>query len=110
MSDDDLRAVKPAFPGSPGPVKVHNRRRFLSTMQGADATGILVREYTDTLVTVTELRSEEYGETERLWMVRAEDGTEFHAWESELLEGGTNVYVLPNGEYAANPEWKGYDT
>lgn len=93
------------IPGRPGPVKVNQTRRFLSTLVERDGHGILVRQYTNQPVRVIELRAKEYDETERLWLVRAEDGVEFSAWESELTEGGSNVYVTPDGTYEDNPEW-----
>lgn len=107
----DTATRKPTIEGTEGPVAVGDVRRFLSTLQDEDGHNILVRRYTDQRVTVIaqiEVPDDEDEEPEAMWQVRAEDGTEFAAWESELLLGGTNVYVMPNGEYVANPEWRGW--
>lgn len=90
-------------------VNVGERRQFRSTLQGEDGEGILVRRYTDQHVDVIEdlgeAESVDDGPGERLFRVRADDGTTFAAWESELIPHGTNVYVLPNGEYVSDPEF-----
>jgi hypothetical protein len=71
-------------------VKVGERREFYSTLQGADAAGIKVRNYTGQTVEVVKDISdtvepvEPGGYTEPLFVVRAPDGVEFDAWQEEL--------------------------
>lgn len=89
-----------------GPVRAGDRRRFRSTLYGLDGEGILVRKYSDQPVTVLRPADNADEYLEPMWRVRAEDGTEFSAWERELVRGGSNVYVLPDGTYVDNPEWK----
>ena len=86
-------------------VKRGDRRTFRSTLQGEDGFGVLVHKYSDQTVTVlTSGRLIE--DSENLFTVQADDETIFSAWESELIPGGTNVYVNSDGEYVANPGWK----
>lgn len=91
-------------------VTVGDRRTFRSSLQEEDGEGILVRLYTGQPVEVIAEagKYDEDGEDaiEYLFRVRAEDGTEFTVWETELIDHAQSHYVLPNGEYVADPEFK----
>lgn len=94
-------------------IKVGERRTFRSTLQNEDAKGVLPRLYTDQQVKViADLGPQEQAdddptlEPEHMFQVRAQDGVEFAAWDFELTPHGSNVYVLPNGEYVTDPEFK----
>lgn len=87
-------------------VKVGERRTFRSSLQGEDGQGILVRLYTGQTVEVIADDGEVEETDEHMMRVRAEDGTEFAAWETELIEHAQSHYVLPSGEYVADPEFR----
>lgn len=86
------------------PIKIGNRYPFYSTLEGKDGLGVQCRKYTGQSVTVTADTTEEidYEEIqERIFTVRADDGTVFSAWEGELNDWffDTGQYYTPNGEW-----------
>jgi hypothetical protein len=86
-------------------VKVGERRAFHSSLQGEDSEGILVRLYTGQTVEVIKDKGEVEEAEEHIMLVRADDGVEFCAWETELIPHAQSHYVLPSGEYVRDPEF-----
>jgi hypothetical protein len=79
------------------PVEVGKSYPFYSTLEGVDGYGIQCRKYTGQTVFVIndETDPEAFQETrERIFKVRAADGTEFSAWEGEL-----NDWFFDTGQY-----------
>lgn len=93
-------------------VQVGERRTFRSSLEGTDGAGILVRTYTGQVVEVTgeveDLEVKDGAEyDERLMVVRADDGVEFHAWETELVDHAQSIYYLPDGTLVTDPDYVG---
>ena len=70
-------------------IKIGEHYPFYSTLEGRDGHNVQCRHYTGQHVLVikdtTEYDDPSFTETqERIFMVRAEDGVEFSAWEGEL--------------------------
>jgi hypothetical protein len=86
-------------------VKVGERRTFHSSLQNEDGQGILVRLYTGQTVEVIADEGEVEETDEHMMRVRADDGTEFAAWETELIDHAQSVYVMPDGTYVDDPEF-----
>lgn len=91
--------------------QVGERRTFRSSLEGTDGAGLLVRLYTGQVVEVIGVVEDvevkdgaEYDE--RLMVVRANDGKEFHAWETELVDHAQSHYYLPDGTLVADTKFK----
>ncbi len=68
-------------------IKIGRSYPFFSTMQGEDTHGTRLRDYTGYAVRVLDgyvFSAEADPESEGLYRVRADDGTEFDAFEGEL--------------------------
>jgi len=81
---------------APRPVRIGERRRFVSTLKGEDEHGQTLRLYTGQLVNVEAECVQPEEEGERLFSVRASDGATFNAWEREL-NGQTAFFYEPSG-------------
>lgn len=101
MSTDEARGIER------DPIEVGDHAIFYSTLYDVDGNGILVRQFTgQEVIVISVVPDEDMEDTEPMFMVRADDGTEFGAWEGELNGWffDTGQFYSPDGEWGL---WKG---